>query len=181
MHRSLVIAAILSVVLATAGLSGFETASADDLSISGTVWFDVNSDGQRQANESGNGTGVVLYGPGGTRSNTKADAQGNYTFSGLTAGEYVVEVPLTSFNQMVLVQGEEKSGPPFNQTVTLTDAPVQHVDFVFVNARLPMFTGLAFINAAPADFPKVRAFIDGADCTGPPGILPTDLDAATYQ
>ena len=88
MHRSLVIAAILSVVLANAVLSGFETASADDLSISGNVWFDTNSDGVRQANENGNGTGVVLYGPGGTRSNTKADTQGNYTFPGLAAGEF---------------------------------------------------------------------------------------------
>jgi hypothetical protein len=181
MRRSLAIAVFLAVVLANAVLSGFETASADDLSISGNVWFDTNSDGVRQANENGNGTGVVLYGPGGTRSNTNADTQGNYTFAGLAAGEYVVEVPLTSFVQMVLVLGDEKSGPPFNQSVTLTDTPVQHVDFVFVNARLPMFIGLAFINAAPADFPKVRAFIDGADCTGPPGILPTDLDAATYQ
>jgi hypothetical protein len=46
---------------------------------------------------------------------------------------------------------------------------------------IPQFLGMAWVDAMPADFPEVRAYIGGVDCTGTPGIMPTDMDSAAYS
>jgi len=59
-----------------------------------TVWFDVNKDGVRDANEAGMANVTVLLqdADGNTLDQTQTDASGNYLFSGLAAGDYKVSV-----------------------------------------------------------------------------------------
>jgi len=57
-----------------------------------TVWFDADKDGVRDANEMGMGNVTVLLkdADGNTIDQTETDAQGNYLFSDLAAGDYKV-------------------------------------------------------------------------------------------
>jgi hypothetical protein len=161
-------------------------ASADNLSISGTLWLDENADGTRQANEPGlEHKAVILRSSDGIEIEVISDAPGKYTFTGLEAGSYVVAIKVFGVGTpLIMTHPTRKYLPPFEQRVVLEDAPVQGVGFGLHDVtrdRLPRFIGLAWINAEPVDDPEVTASIDGVNCTGSVGLLPTDLDLATYS
>jgi hypothetical protein len=150
------------------------------LSISGTVWFDQNSDGVRQPGDIGVARReLFLAGPGGVTRQTQTDRDGHYVFSGLSAGTY--SVSMSEQTLTIQTSPEKKARPPYTRTVELLTELVGGVDFGFgMPDRLTGFRGLAFINATPADNPRVRAFIDGLDCTGPQQLIPPDLDHAFF-
>ncbi|MBK9463110.1 MAG: carboxypeptidase regulatory-like domain-containing protein [Sphingobacteriales bacterium] len=57
------------------------------------VWLDANGDGIQDAGETGiSGITVTLTYPDGTTATTTTDANGNYVFTGLAPGDYVVTV-----------------------------------------------------------------------------------------
>jgi hypothetical protein len=156
-----------------------EALAQENLSISGTVWWDENGDGVRQPDEDWMPATVVLYGPGSIRNETTPRNGGDYQFTGLTSGQYVVEVNPGPF--VIMSYPEKAPRPPYRRDVALSTTSVSNVDFGFYRPEnLPIFRGLAFVNAAPADGPRIRAFIDGVDCTGPMQLLPTDMDPAMF-
>lgn len=92
-------------------------------SIGDTVWVDLNGNGIQEPGEPGiAGVGLVLYNAGpdglcGTAddvavANTVTDANGKYTFSGLPAGTYCVDViDATVPAGLSLVSGNDPHGP----------------------------------------------------------------------
>jgi hypothetical protein len=107
---------------------------------------------------------------------------GRYTFGGLDAGGYSVEVEFHGQAPPWLMTHPALSyEPPFARPVALAGTSATNQDFgLHAPFGLPQFMGLAWVDAAPADLPEVRALIGGVDCTGPAGIMPPDMDAATY-
>lgn len=68
--------------------------------IGNSVWRDANNNGKKDANETGiAGVTVRLLAAAGTNaiSTTTTDADGNYLFTGLLPGTYMVEVAATNF------------------------------------------------------------------------------------
>ena len=64
------------------------------LTIGNFVWEDLNGDGIQQLEEPGiEGVSVMLTNSSNTIITTKTDADGHYSFAGLSAGEYLVEFP----------------------------------------------------------------------------------------
>ena len=173
---------VVAMLVVGGGLRWADAVAQEPLSISGTVWFDVNRDGERQAEDYGFRGRLVLRSPGGTTSITQTDVAGRYMFNGLAPGNYVVVASDSPASQLIMTFPTLRVRGPLAREVTLTDSPAVGIDFgVHRPSELPVFVGLAYLNAAPADFPQVRALVDGVDCTFPASILPTDLDRATYQ
>ena len=68
-------------------------------SISGTIWNDVNADGTLGGSEAGRFTGVTVVlrdSNGNIVATTSTDSSGNYSFTGLPAGKYSVDVTDTA-------------------------------------------------------------------------------------
>ena len=178
MIRTLLLVVGFSVGLAV--FTGRSAVAQEPLSISGTVWFDQNSDGVRQPGDIGVARReLFLAGPGGVTRQTQTDRDGHYAFSGVSAGTY--SVSMSEQTMTIQTSPEKRARPPYSRIVELSTVSVEGVDFGFGMAdRLTGFRGLAFINAAPADNPRVRAFVDGLDCTGPQQLIPPDLDHAFF-
>ena len=177
-----VVLLVVAVVVLGGALRSSDAVAQEPLSISGTVWWDVNGDGIRQPNESGlSRLGVSLLGQGGVLASSLTDEQGGYSFGGLQPGLYAIRTT-EFFGMSIQTYPSRRLEPPFVRPVTVENKPVAGVNFGFYRiGREPAFMGLAFINAGPANNPKIRAFVGGLDCTLPGGILPTDLDPATYM
>ncbi|MGV3710768.1 MAG: SdrD B-like domain-containing protein, partial [Gemmatimonas sp.] len=76
---------------------GFTKAAVVLGSIGDFVWHDKNGNGVQEAGEEGIGGAVVkITGPNGYASQMNTTAQGNYLFTGLAAGTYVVCVAMPS-------------------------------------------------------------------------------------
>ncbi len=112
-------------------LQDTEVVQTPEGSIGDTVWIDLNGDGVQGPGEPGiAGVGLVLYdaGPDGlcgtaddiAKANTVTDANGKYSFSGLAAGTYCVDViDATVPAGLTLVSGTDPHGP-----VTLAEGQV---------------------------------------------------------
>jgi hypothetical protein len=86
-------AAGTSITYADAGLIITPNTFNSKGSIGDKVWNDLNNNGVQDANEPGvQGVTVTLYAPDGTTviTTTTTDAQGNYIFTNLDAGSYVI-------------------------------------------------------------------------------------------
>ncbi|MEJ7138511.1 SdrD B-like domain-containing protein, partial [Amphibiibacter pelophylacis] len=100
-----------------AGYSPPQQAVVQKGTVSGTVWNDTNNDGIHQAGEAGvAGVTVDLRIAGGTTSvgTTTTDAQGNYSFKDVAAGNYFVDFaedkgPLVGRNFASGLQGGDHS------------------------------------------------------------------------
>lgn len=89
-------------VLVTVGAGQFQTnidvglvTQTSDISIGNRVWYDADGDGIQDTGEKNlQGTSVVLYDASGNIvvAKTQTDELGEYLFSGLAAGSYIVEV-----------------------------------------------------------------------------------------
>jgi len=172
---------LIVIMVAAAGLA--HGASADHLSVSGELWQDLNADGLRQADEPGIGQWPVALRPAsGDDLEVRTDAEGRYTFGGLEAGGYRVEVEFYGqASPWLMTSPSLQHLPPFARSLSLTDVSLTGQDFgLHAPSGLPQFIGMAWIDAIPEDFPEVHAFIRAVDCTGPVGIMPPDLDTATY-
>jgi cyclophilin family peptidyl-prolyl cis-trans isomerase/uncharacterized protein (DUF2141 family) len=123
----------------TASSVNFGETSSTTGTISGEVFDDVNVNGQLDANETGlagrtvfldkDGTGV----PGGNNISTTTDANGNYSFAGLTPGTYAVrEVAsaargtalTTPLQSITVTAGHNNSGVNFGNVILSTIAPL---------------------------------------------------------
>jgi hypothetical protein len=175
-----VVLVVVAVLVVGAAGTPSEVVAQEPLSISGSVWSDQNSDGVRQPGDVGIiRRQVFLAGPLGVTRQTQTDRDGRYVFSDLAAGTY--SISLSDQSLAIQTSPEKRVRPPYTRTVELSTVSVAGVDFGFGMAdRLTGFSGLAFINAAPVDDPKVRAFINGQDCTGPQQLIPPDLDHAFF-
>ncbi len=72
-------------------------------SIGDTVWVDLNGDGIQDAGEEGiEGATVTLTLPDGSTVETTTDADGNYLFSDLPAGDYTVAVDVSTADAAAL-------------------------------------------------------------------------------
>jgi hypothetical protein len=178
-------AVVLAAVALIAVVAGGRTsvATAEGLSISGTVWFDDDADGAMEIGEPRLRSTLVLYGPGGIRVVARATERGEFVFRGLEAGEYTVSLDVRSsdgYASSVLSYPRRDVSPPYLQAVTLGSQSVINVNFgLALPDDSPYFSGLAWVNAAPAEG-NVRAFIDGVDCTGPAPIIPPDSAPNSY-
>src|SRR5262249_48311308 len=79
---------------------GGVTTQANGLEVGDTVFRDVNNNGKLDSGETGiQGVTVeLLHGTGATViSTTTTDASGHYSFTGLTAGDYIVQLPASNF------------------------------------------------------------------------------------
>ena len=103
--------------------------------VSGTVYNDVNGNGIRDAGEAGMpAVTVQLKTPAGSLvASTTSDASGNFLFSSVAAGQYVVtEIVPTGFVQTA-------PPPPGTFTVTVTSTPV--TGLLFGNQAVAAGTG----------------------------------------
>ncbi|MEJ7138505.1 VCBS domain-containing protein [Amphibiibacter pelophylacis] len=129
--------------------------------VSGTVWNDTNGDGIRQAGEAGiAGATVDLRIAGGTTSvgTTTTDANGNYSFTNVKAGNYFVDfaedkAPLLGKTFSAANQGSDdsKDSDVTNATAGWTGnfalaagGAVEHVDAGINTSRTSAITGLVF-------------------------------------
>jgi hypothetical protein len=179
-----VVLVVVAVLVVGGALRPSEVVGQEGLSISGVVWWDENGDGVRQPGEIGVvRRPVVLLGSAGLSRQIETDRDGRYVFSGLAAGVYTISLPeeLSTLNITVLTFPESRIRPPFTRIVELAAGSIDGIDFGLGEGDpLPMFSGSAFINAAPVDRPRVRALIEGQDCTGPWNLIPPDLDQAFF-
>ena len=177
-----VVLLVVAVLVVGAALRSSGVVAQEPLSISGTVWFDENGDAVRQPDEERLRQWVVLQTPTG-RKLAMTDTQGAFRFEGLAPGDFVVDVTQESgFTSFVQTYPKKKYVPPYVQTVTLKDRSVMGVDFgLSLPEGLPMFGGLVWVNGAPpSGLGRVRAYVDGIDCTGPSPILPPHSPSNQY-
>jgi hypothetical protein len=101
------------------------------------VWNDLNGNGVQDSGEPGiAGQTVTLNGPGGTQTTT-TDANGNYLFTGLSAGSYTVTVGTPSgFNASPSNQGgnsnTDSNGSPATVVLASNASVDLSIDFGFV-------------------------------------------------
>ncbi|MGB0384737.1 MAG: SdrD B-like domain-containing protein [Ardenticatenaceae bacterium] len=90
-----------------AGLLPEDTPPTNDLSLGDTVWLDENNNGVQDSGEAGiEGVSLRLYPDNNDNGSpdsssiatTVTDQNGNYLFTGLQPGKYLVEVGTTNFN-----------------------------------------------------------------------------------
>ncbi|UBH18925.1 carboxypeptidase regulatory-like domain-containing protein [Macrococcus armenti] len=104
------------------------------------VWFDEDKDGIQDANESGiEGVTVTLTKPDGTTVTTTTDANGNYIFTDLPNGDYVVtfETPDGYNGPTVVNTGDDaldSDGQVLN--VTIQDADDMTIDSGFIKVKV---------------------------------------------
>ena len=99
------------------------TGTASGLSINGTIFNDQNCDGVRNGNETGlSGWAVHLMHNGADMLNALTDVAGNYLFTGLEQGRYIVaEDHELGWNQTAPEGGA--------YDLTLADKDADHIDF----------------------------------------------------
>ncbi|MBQ1946045.1 MAG: carboxypeptidase regulatory-like domain-containing protein [Clostridia bacterium] len=94
-------------------------------SIEGTVWYDANMNGLHDSNETGyaNATVSLVNEQAGVSRTLQSDAQGNYRFDLLAAGEYTLSVTLSG-DVMFTLRGDSL----FTDGYTLTQSTVVTVE-----------------------------------------------------
>nr|WP_241427145.1 SdrD B-like domain-containing protein [Macrococcus armenti] len=103
------------------------------------VWFDEDKDGIQDANESGiEGVTVTLTKPDGTTVTTTTDANGNYIFTDLPNGDYVVtfETPAGMDPTKVNVGDDALDSDGTSVKVTIKDADNMTIDSGFVKTQV---------------------------------------------
>ncbi|WP_241426521.1 SdrD B-like domain-containing protein [Macrococcus armenti] len=103
------------------------------------VWFDEDKDGIQDANESGiEGVTVTLTKPDGTTVTTTTDANGNYIFTDLPNGDYVVtfETPAGMDSTKVNVGDDALDSDGTSVKVTIKDADNMTIDSGFVKTQV---------------------------------------------
>nr|WP_241427146.1 SdrD B-like domain-containing protein [Macrococcus armenti] len=103
------------------------------------VWFDEDKDGIQDANESGiEGVTVTLTKPDGTTVTTTTDANGNYIFTDLPNGDYVVtfETPVGMDPTKVNVGDDALDSDGTSVKVTIKDADNMTIDSGFVKTQV---------------------------------------------
>lgn len=150
------------------------------------VWLDSNGDGIQDANESGiAGVTVILYGSDGTTviSSTITDANGNYLFTNLDAGSYVVGFSTLPSN----LEFTQQNTPGDNGDNTNSDAnpSTGKTGVIVLTAGEVDLTIDAGVR--PAQVASVGDFVwndvnnngaQGANEPGVPGIIVTLYDAS---
>jgi hypothetical protein len=177
--------------------------AAAELSITGTVWDDTNGDGVRQSGEPGSpnlgvelgrllggkfvftdANGFLLFRDAQGRY-VRTDTTGQYKFANLEPGSYAVRLQTgTAGHTRFLTYPARRASGEYDVAVTLESQPLTDVNFgLYFAAGVPTYRGIAWINGAPvSEQPRIRirAFIDGLECTAPGGILPTDQTPNTF-
>gem|GEM_PF-876961 len=92
-------------------------------SIGDTIWYDMNGDGVQDSSEYGvEGVVVALTLPSGTVITTTTDANGNYLFDGLPAGDYTIMVDSTTLPPEMVQTGDPDGVMDNMDAVTLAPA-----------------------------------------------------------
>ena len=149
------------------------------LSISGTIWTDVNGDGIRQPEDFGRRFFFVrLMSADGSsevaRTFTDDTGSGLYGFGNVAPGSYrvvvrsqIITFPLRATDELAV-------------SVSLSTGSLSNLDFGVRAADQMQISGLAWRDAAFVPTPQVRAFVDQTDCTRSE-LLPPDLPSAAYS
>ncbi|MFN3257496.1 MAG: SdrD B-like domain-containing protein [Ilumatobacter sp.] len=150
-------------------------------SISGTVLLDQNANGTGDVGEPGlGGIRVVLTGPDGLERETFTDDDGNYTFPGLSAGEYIVTVDESTLPGGVSITFDSDGNDDGSTPVTLgDDEDRENVDFGYVGEGEiggTIFLDLDGNGTQDPGEPSVPGQTVTVTSAGPDGQLGTDDD-----
>jgi large repetitive protein len=150
-------------------------------SISGTVLLDQNANGTGDVGEPGlGGIRVVLTGPDGLERETFTDDDGNYTFPGLSAGEYIVTVDESTLPGGVSITFDSDGNDDGATPVTLgDDEDRENVDFGYVGEGEiggTIFLDLDGNGTQDPGEPSVPGQTVTVTSAGPDGQLGTDDD-----
>ena len=163
-------------------------------SISGSVFEDLNNDAQFDAGETGiegveiTLTGTDFYGNPVTATTT-TDANGNYTFDGLVAGDYTV----TETQPVAYFDGQDDAGSSGGDALTVNDeisaialpGGVDAVEYDFGELELSTIAGTVFEDpnnngiqdAGELGIAGVEITLTGTDYLGNPVTATTTTDA----
>jgi uncharacterized repeat protein (TIGR01451 family) len=121
-------------------------------SLSGIAWIDFDNDGIVDGNEIGIQYATVrLYSGPTLIGTTTTDADGVYTFVGLSAGTYSTEVDLATI-PLNLTQTFEADGSINNQnTATISNADIEDVNFGYRYVGTNTLSGTIGLDGSPID------------------------------
>ncbi len=106
--RVIILSVVTFAAMAISVQSRPGSATGADLSISGTVWEDLNADGARQPSENGVSVFLSLSTFTGLRT-TRGGDDGHYSFEGVSPGSYVVRLSDTA---LFLTYPSRRTAPP---------------------------------------------------------------------
>eukprot|EP00124_Ichthyophonus_hoferi_P005979 Ihof_evm1s1092 gene=Ihof_evmTU1s1092 len=119
------------------GFNGQGTACTELLgSIGDSVWVETSENGQLDADEKGlSGVVIILTQPDNTTQYATTDAMGNYHFTGLTFGEYLVKANVSTVPVGLRVSGYDRDGGKDSiSSVNLPPgAKLTDIDFAFMD------------------------------------------------
>ena len=167
-----VVLLVVAVVVVGGALRSSDAVAQEPLSISGTVWEDLNANGVRDPEDPPLlGASIRLQtAPEFRGSMVRTDSIGLYQFANVRAGRHVVQV-LDSRAFYWTYPARQGAGE-YTITVIVSSASVSGVDFgVHRPEEHIAFVGSTWVYGVPEGGGEVRAFIGGADCTTE-GILP---------
>ena len=165
---------LLLVVAFSVGLGVFAGRSAgaqEPLSISGTVWEDLNATGVRDPEDPPIHAFVHLRTASDVRvGGRRTDENGQYQLTNIQPGSYVIE--LESPQLFYWTYPARAGAGRYTIAVNVTTSSATGIDFG-VHRPKEHFSVLArtWVNAMPDAGTEVHAFIGAADCTGPTDSL----------
>jgi hypothetical protein len=171
MIRTLVLVIAFSVGLAV--FAGRPAVAQESLSISGTVWEDLNANGVRDPEDPPMMAFVSLTSvPFARGTSMWTDTDGRYEFSNVPPGRHVIQ--LRDSRRLYWTHPARAGSGDYTITVNVTSQSVTGVDFgVHRPEEHIAFAVDTWVFAVREGGGEVKAFIGGADCTGPvQGILP---------
>ena len=170
-------------------------------SIGNSVFHDRNSDGDRDAGESGiegvqvalwediNGNGIIEPGIDNRLRTTRTDENGNYTFTGLPDGDYLVELTAANFAAGQVLEGTASTAganpPPTDNVAQVSPlaitlgggtTQVQYADFGIDSGIDRTLSGTTFEDTNDAAMDRGTLDPGEPDVAGVTLILYRDLD-----
>jgi protocatechuate 3,4-dioxygenase beta subunit len=141
------------------------------------VWYDLNNDGLQDPSEGGvQGVTATLYGPDGTTvlGTTVTDALGNYIFTGLDAGSYIVGFSNLPIGFTVSPQNADAQGVngELNSDVNSGTLQTPLVSLATGEDKMSVDMGIAppAGSASLGDLVWIDLNNDGLQTTGEPGV-----------
>jgi hypothetical protein len=172
--------------------AGGSAVAQEGLSISGTVWEDLNANGVRDPEDPPIQVFIHLKTAAeGTRSMRRSDASGHYEFTNVQPGRHIIA--LESSQLLYWTYPARRGSGEYTIGVNVGSTSVTGIDFgVHLPEEHLTILARTWVYAMPDAGTNVRAFIGASDCTGPtrsllpPGggrtfffsVISSDLDPA---